>query len=577
MKKHKSFISILMAVCILLSLLPAVFAENTAEVKNFEGRSWDEIIEQFLSEHGYKENSSYTTVGLGYLNLVTGEEHYFEGDEYMVAGSMFKVPLNMLFTGRIAAGEMSFDTVISGQPYSKILEWTIVNSDNDWAKHLWETYPSYHAYREAIAPLCGEDPVTVDEMFYKNNYFTSRQIITCLKELYENSQNYPRLIDTMKIYAKNNMFVADDPDLEIAQKYGYLNTDYHFYLTNCGIVYTEEPIALVIFTDNTSKPYALIEDYCKLMIDYARYSTEVRREQVTAEAEAAAIATLEREAEKLSANTVDTASEPVTPDAGNIDPENVEFSSSSTGASSSGGLGIIGLIIISILTAVLLVAVIVMIFTRPEGIKLNTPWAIAAAVLAAAAIIICPLASVTGPVYVSIPAEPSPKTVVTEFFDSVCDNRWSDAYSYLNNYSGLGLEKSPATESAQAAYNELTGSYSYKLYGEASVNKTTAVQQVLFTYLDITALNKDLPDETSRAAGKLSDTLPATQVFDDDGAYLDSFLEIVNLTAMNTLLERSWQYYNTVGLTLELEYSRDGWLITGSTELLNALCGGTAY
>ena len=160
MKLTKKLLCLLAALCILFSLLPTAFAE-VADDERFKDKTWDEIVDAFFAEH----STGPGFITFGYYNTVTGEEHYYDGDKYVVAASMFKIPLNMLFTEKIANGEMDWDTKIRGIAYENMLEWTIVNSDNQMAEYLWKATGSYRTYRELICPYMGVDPETADAMY----------------------------------------------------------------------------------------------------------------------------------------------------------------------------------------------------------------------------------------------------------------------------------------------------------------------------------------------------------------------------------------------------------------------------
>ena len=97
MKLLKRILAAAALLCLLLYLSPAAFADNEDLYKN---KTWDQVIEEFFQRYDVDEDG----ISLGYYNMVTGEEHYFNGDQYMVAGSMFKVPLNMCFTEKILNG-----------------------------------------------------------------------------------------------------------------------------------------------------------------------------------------------------------------------------------------------------------------------------------------------------------------------------------------------------------------------------------------------------------------------------------------------------------------------------------------
>ena len=89
------------ALCLLLALLCAVPAHAADDDDRFQGKTWDEVVEVFLSERGIDPEK----VALGYRNTVTGEEHFLNGDIYHMAASMQKVPLNMVYTERVRSGE----------------------------------------------------------------------------------------------------------------------------------------------------------------------------------------------------------------------------------------------------------------------------------------------------------------------------------------------------------------------------------------------------------------------------------------------------------------------------------------
>ena len=131
MKRIRQLICAATALCLLLALFPSARAAHDDAA--FEGKTWEDVVGTLMEEYGVDPDR----VAMGYCNTVTGETHYHRGDAYMVTASMYKVPLNMVFAERVSKGEMSWDTKISGLPYSTLLEWTILNSDNDAAKKLW--------------------------------------------------------------------------------------------------------------------------------------------------------------------------------------------------------------------------------------------------------------------------------------------------------------------------------------------------------------------------------------------------------------------------------------------------------
>ena len=83
----KFVVGFLAALCMISALLPAALAAPAED----DG-SWDKLIADFLDK--YEDRNKSCSITLGYRNLVTGEEHFYKGGEYMVTFSMYKVPLN---------------------------------------------------------------------------------------------------------------------------------------------------------------------------------------------------------------------------------------------------------------------------------------------------------------------------------------------------------------------------------------------------------------------------------------------------------------------------------------------------
>ena len=65
--------------------------------------------------------------------------------------------------------------------------------------------------------------------------------------------------------------------LETVHKYGFLENDYTLYMNDCGIVYTDEPILIVCFTDGQFNAYDVLGRFCTLMCDYAQYTAAHRQ------------------------------------------------------------------------------------------------------------------------------------------------------------------------------------------------------------------------------------------------------------------------------------------------------------
>ncbi len=280
-RKKNRILAALIALCLFAA---ALALPVSAEDARFDGKSWEEITEDFLA--GWNIDTSRITIG--YENLVSGESGYFQGDQYMVACSVYKVPLNMVLSERVYNGEMDFDTLIEGIPYSYIEEHSIVHSSNEMAEAAQRAFADYADYRAALCPLLGEDADAMDYNFFHRNVFTARQIIHCLKTLYNDPERYPRVLDYMLAANPADTLIASlRGEVDVAHKYGFLEYEDHTYFNDTGIVYTEEPFALAVFTADLGAAARIIAEYAALMRDYTDYRTVKRAEE---EAEAARLA-----------------------------------------------------------------------------------------------------------------------------------------------------------------------------------------------------------------------------------------------------------------------------------------------
>lgn len=541
MKLLKRILAAAALLCLLLYLSPAAFADNEDLYKN---KTWDQVIEEFFQRYDVDEDG----ISLGYYNMVTGEEHYFNGDQYMVAGSMFKVPLNMCFTEKIHNGEMDWDTKIGSISYKTLLHDTIVYSSNDYAKILWQELGNgkYRTYREIIAPYMGEDPATVDEKYYENNFFTARQMIYCLRMLAGEPERFPGLIEAMQKAEPDEYFRRSEDRFDIAHKYGFLNTEYHLYMDDCAIAYTDDPIVFVMFTDNIERAYEVMAEYSTLMCDYTQYNTSLRLE-----AEALA---------KAAAATPAPAIELVQPSA----------SPEGNFPGSGGGIGAI-LAVAGVIAALLLAVCAALRSGKRKNVRPG--WAIAAAGLAAAAMLLS-LVGVNAGTLVAR-AEGDPAAAATEFMDALMAGDYAAAYSHMAGYSGLGLENAPADAVGQKMYDALRESYAYELTGDCTVDKLEARQQLSFTYLDLTAMEEQVQEETLEQLKGIVQSRPKSQLYDENDNYLPEVAQEAYAAAVSAVLESAEEYYTTVGILLELEYSDEQWRVVPSPQLLKAVSGGT--
>ena len=568
MKAWKKIGMLFLVTALLLAHAPCASAEADLDDARFAHKTWQEVIEDFLDEHG----ANPAKVACGWCNTVTGEEQYHNGDQYMVSGSMYKVPMNMIFAEKVHNGEISWDSFVGGYRYEYALHATIVDSNNDVARGMWEYLGGYQPYRHLLAPYMGEDPDTVDEKFYENNFSTPRQNIYALKLLATESERFPRVIDKMLEAEPHKYFKAHEHTVDIAHKYGYFTEGAHLYLNDCAIVYTEEPMCIVLFTDTVVEPYKLLADYCDLMIDYTEYSTAARREAERIAAEEAAIAAL-----NSPTPAPEETAHPAAPGTDTPAPAVTAPQPSAAPAAEKDAAGVFGRIVLLVLIAAAALCFAVAALRAAQRKKLRPGRALCAILLAAAALGVCLLPQRTAAQpekEETVELQGDPQAAVSAFFDALEECDYARACEKLAGVSSLGLEYAPETEDAAAIWHAMEENREYRLYGECRAVSGGAVQQIVYTTLDLRALGEAVKAATEAKVERLAAELPQSEIYDDEGGYLDSFTERAYREALEETLGHAADYRTTVGLNVRLVRSGKDWLIEPDAALYGALTGG---
>ncbi len=577
MRQIKKLLCVLLVLCALLALLPAVLAEEPAEDERFAGKTWDELVEEYL----LRWRTDHDSIALGYYNTVTGEEHYLNGDRYMVSGSMYKVPLNMVFLDRLTKGEMDWDTTISGYPYEVVLEQTIVRSNSEIAQNMvrWELgNGNWQAGRRAIAPFCGLDPENVEEKFQENNFSTPRQMIYCLRLLYENPDRFPRLLETMQRAEPHNYFKLREQRFNIAHKYGFHQTEYHLYLNDCGIAFTDDPILLVVYTDNSPKAYDVLTEYCTLMCDYTQYHRARRLEAEAEQGPSAVQVTIPPESAgetprpRESAAPLEGTPSIAAPMAGSEETPAPALQLLAEQAERQGlpksSLYALAGVLLALVLALLALAILSRAFRVRKGFFLVL------------ALLLCLAAAgkLLWPIYESYRDKPSgdPQETVRSFFDALQREDYEAAYACLDQVETLGLEYVPQRESGRAIRQAMRDQLSAELFGSCSVNGEVAYQQISCRYFDLAKLIKEARSEAiSRLSSDASTNNYSIQELYDEKGYRPELLRTYwDRAALSLLQAQPDNYRVSGGAQLELRWRDGAWRIVPTEKLLQMLTGG---
>ena len=358
----------------------------------------------------------------------------------------------------------------------------------------------------------------------------------------------------MKEAEPNNYFRYSEKRYEIAQKYGYWPGDLFSSVNDVGIVFTDDPFVLVMFTSGVVSVEAM-SDFCTLMCDYTQYHRTVRLAAEAAEAARlqAALQDADNETKTRPLVTEGLKAIPAEPDL------------------EEKGMSPL-LVVIAIFALAMLAIAAILIISKHR--RINVFWSSIAVVACACAALLCLLASSLGILYAKPKGDP--QQTVSAFFQSLSSGDYDSAYSYISGYSSLGLENTPSDTVSKTVYDALKASYSFTLSGECSVEKLSATQAIQLSYLNLPSLREDVSTKCLEKLGSIVMERKKTEVYDENDKFLPSVTAEAFEFAVNEVLNSAEKYCVTENINIKLEYKDGSWFIVPDTALINAISGGVA-
>lgn len=258
---RKSAVFVVLCLSLLLSL--PVSAAKQRETPEYDfSLGLDGIMDGIMEKYRLNEDNFV----LGWEDIESGETWFYQEDKFMVGGSMYKMPLNMVLTDMIDSGELENTENIQLSRYN-----SIVYSDNEAAQWLRKKISENNVeYRSALARYSGFEATDLPDSYFRDNRFSPRFMINTLRYLYDNSDTYAFVINCMKLAHPGRYFCKYQGDYEIAHKYGFFENA----LCDSAIVYTERPFVLVCMTQSVSNAEELLGEVCEMFAMYANYLVE---------------------------------------------------------------------------------------------------------------------------------------------------------------------------------------------------------------------------------------------------------------------------------------------------------------
>lgn len=247
--KHWMQLSILLLAVLLALAVPAMAYEIP---EDFTGTTLEEVMSEFMN--AYKLNTQNFSVS--YTNTVTGETYTFNDEKFMVAGSTYKLPLNMYYYEMEREGLIEPDAIVSriGVPLNEAHYKSLVLSDNDVSIGMLYNLGEFDDYKIAMRKYFTMEDSEIDSMYYVDNYYCTRMMMDALSYLYEYRADFEEMINYMKEAQPGQYFKSGVTEYEVAHKYGM----FEGALNDVGIIYAPQPFLLAVYTQDVDE-WVLVE------------------------------------------------------------------------------------------------------------------------------------------------------------------------------------------------------------------------------------------------------------------------------------------------------------------------------
>lgn len=255
--KHRMRMCILLLATLLILAVPAMAYEIPTD---FTDLTIEAAMEEFMAAKGLNEQN----FSVSYTNTETGETYTFNDEKFMVAGSTYKLPLNMYYYEQEREGIVAPDAYFSrvGTTLDKAHYESLVNSNNEMSIGLLYSLGEFRDYKELMRKYFTMTDEEIDYVYYVDNYYCTRMMMDALCYLYEYRADFEEMIGYMKQAQPGLYFKAGVTEYEVAHKYGW----YEGAVNDVGIIYGPQPFLLAVYTQDVSEQ--IVADTAALFTAY---------------------------------------------------------------------------------------------------------------------------------------------------------------------------------------------------------------------------------------------------------------------------------------------------------------------
>ena len=271
MKKTVSlFLVLVMVILTPIGALSAYADEDTEEASpspeptppveitedgHIDGDLLKQWVDAYLKADHWDEPQCSMSIALWYTG--SDETWFYNPDEWMYGVNWSKLPVSMYFAEKLASGELTNDTVITGITLEYALQTVLENSSGP-SFYSMVTYLDGNTVSncaEVVPQYAGLPDSYYTDDFYQKSYYTARIMFEVTKTLYQGGdERFPNVLKYMKESQPWDMFNRDDDirnNWHPAQTHAaYWGDGAGDYIHCTGMIYTPTPIVLTIMMKN---------------------------------------------------------------------------------------------------------------------------------------------------------------------------------------------------------------------------------------------------------------------------------------------------------------------------------------
>ena len=230
-----------------------------------------------MSFWGFAYGLDTTNFSVSYYNTGTGERYTFNDKTFMVAGSTYKLPLNMYYYELEHEGTMASDVYISrvGARLDIAHEQSLVYSNNEMSIGMLYNLGEFRSYKELMRKYFTMPEEEIDPIYYRDNYYCTHMMMDALSYLYDYRADFDEMIGYMKQAQPGEYFKKYVTEYEVAHKYGW----FEGAVNDVGIIYTPQPFLLAVYS--TFVGTAPVEQAARLFTNYTVWQAPAEEEKST--------------------------------------------------------------------------------------------------------------------------------------------------------------------------------------------------------------------------------------------------------------------------------------------------------